>query len=77
MVGVDQPMKALFMHIQKPYKGKLSKVLIAVILSKIIFSELNSFMHMFNVYTLYRQSIKGPPTVSYSICPNFDSLWLG
>ena len=20
---------------------------------------------------------KGPRTVSYSICPNFDSLWLG
>ena len=29
-----------------------------VILSKIIFSEPNSFMHMFNVSTLYRQSIK-------------------
>ena len=34
--------------------GKVS----AVILSKIIFSEPNSFMHMFNVSTLYRQSIK-------------------
>ena len=21
--------------------------------------------------------LKGPRTVSYSICPNFDSLWLG
>ena len=30
----------------------------AVILSKNIFSEQNSFMHMFNVSTLYRQSIK-------------------
>ena len=62
--GVDQPMKALPMHIQKPYKGKLSKfshssqLLIAVILSKIIFSEGNSFMHMFNVSALSRQSIK-------------------
>ena len=25
VVGVDLPMKALSMHIQKPYKGKLSK----------------------------------------------------
>ena len=48
VVGVDQPMKALSMHIQKPYKGKLSKF-IAVILSKIIFSKPNSFMQVFNV----------------------------
>ena len=34
------------------------KGLTAVILSKIIFSEPNSFMHMFNVSTLYKQSIK-------------------
>ena len=46
------------MHIQKPYKGIIVEVLTAVILSKIIFSEPNSFMHMFNVSTLYRQSIK-------------------
>ena len=51
-------MKAPSMHIQKPYEGKIVEVLPAVILSKIIFSEPNSFMHMFNVYTLYRQSIK-------------------
>ena len=38
--------------------GKNCVVLTAVILSKIIFSEPNSFMHMFNVSTLYRQSIK-------------------
>ena len=37
MVGVDRPMKALSMHIQKPYYGKIVIVLIAVILSKIIF----------------------------------------
>ena len=49
-------MKAPSMHIQKPYLGKI--VLTAVILSKTIFSEPNSFMHMFNVSTLYRQSIK-------------------
>ena len=46
------------MHIQTPYKGKIVQVLTAVILSKIIFSALNSFMHMFNVSTLYRKSIK-------------------
>ena len=49
-------MKAPSMHIQKPYEGKIVLVLIAVILY--IFSEPNSFMHMFNVSTLYRQSIK-------------------
>ena len=57
-VGVDRPIKAPSMHIQKPYYGKIIKVLTAVILSKIIFSEPNSFMHMFNVCALYRQSIK-------------------
>ena len=56
LVGVDGPIKALSMNIKKPYKG--IKVLTAVILSKIIFSGPNSFMHMFNVSTLYRQSIK-------------------
>ena len=30
----------------------------AVIFSKIVFSEPNSFMHMFNVSTFYRKSIK-------------------
>ena len=30
----------------------------AVISSKIIFSEENSSMHMFNVFKLYRQSLK-------------------
>ena len=51
-------MKAPSMHIQKPYLGKIAYVLTAVILSKIIFSDQNSFMHMFNVSTLYRESIK-------------------
>ena len=46
------------MHIQKSCQGRIVKVLIAVILPKIIFSEPNSFMHMFNVSTLYRKSIK-------------------
>ena len=47
MVGVDRPMKALSMHIQKPYKGKIVLVLTAVILS-IFVSESNYIMHMFN-----------------------------
>ena len=51
-------MKAPSMHIQKPYWGKIVQILTAIILSKIIFREPNSFMHMFNVSTLYRQSIK-------------------
>ena len=51
-------MKAPSMHIQKPQKGKVLLVLTAVILSKIIFSEPNSFMHIFNVSSLYRQSIE-------------------
>ena len=46
------------MHIQKPNKGKIVEVLTAVILSKNIFSKPNSFMHMLNVSTLYRQKIK-------------------
>ena len=51
VVGVDRPIKALSMHIQKPFKG-------AVILSKIFFSEPDSIMHMFNESILYRESIK-------------------
>ena len=57
VVGVDQPIKAPSMHIQKPYKWKIVKVLIAVILSKIMFFQPNS-MHMLNVSILKRQSIK-------------------
>ena len=56
MVGVDRPMKAPSMHIQKPYQGKIVYVLTADILSNIIFSEPNSFMHMFNVSSLHRKS---------------------
>ena len=37
MVGVDRPIMALSMHIQKPYKGIIVKVLIAVILSNFFF----------------------------------------
>ena len=42
----------------KAYIGKKVYILIHVILSKIIFSKPNSFMHMFNVSILCRQSIK-------------------
>ena len=49
VVGVDGSIKVLSMHIQKPYKGNN-----CLCSTKII----NSFMHMFNVSTLYRQSIK-------------------
>ena len=34
VLGVDRPLKALSMSIQKPYKRKIVQVLIAVILSK-------------------------------------------
>ena len=54
MVAVDRPIKALSMHIQKPYKGIIVYVLIAVILSKKNFQR-DSFMHMFNVSKSYWQ----------------------
>ena len=38
MVGVDRPIMALSMHIQKQYNRKIVEVLIAVILSYIISS---------------------------------------
>ena len=40
MVGVDWPIKALSMHIQKPYKGIIVEVLTAAILSKTIVTKL-------------------------------------
>ena len=46
------------MHIQKPYKGTIVYVLIAVILSKINIFQPDSFMHMFNVSILCTKSIK-------------------
>ena len=58
MVGVELTIKAPSMHIQKSYKVIIVKVLIAVILSKKTFFQPDSFMHMFNVSILYRQSIK-------------------
>ena len=30
-----------------------------------------------NIFITFDYLSKGPRTVSYSICPNFDSLWLG
>ena len=57
LVGVDRLLKALSMHIQKPYKGIIVLVLTLVILSKKKIQP-DSFIHMFNVSTLYRKSIK-------------------
>ena len=50
------------MHIQTPFLEKNVQVLTAVILSKIIFSEPNSFMHMFNVSTLYGKKYQIVPS---------------
>ena len=59
MVGVEGPIKALSMHIQKSYKVIIVQdVLIAVILSKKNFFQPDSFVHMFNVSILYWKSIK-------------------
>ena len=55
MVEVDRPMKAPSLHIQGENCLLSSH---SCHLSKIIFSEPNSFMHMFNVSTLYRKRIK-------------------
>ena len=30
-----------------------------------------------NIFTFIVNLNKGPQKISYSICPNFDSLWLG
>ena len=37
LVAVDRPMKALSMHMQKPYEGKIVEILSAGNLSKVIF----------------------------------------
>ena len=60
VVGVGWPMKALSMHIQKPYyiRKILPKFSQLSLCQKLFFSEPNSFMLMFNVSILYRQSIK-------------------
>ena len=50
MVGVDQPIKALSMHIRKPYKEIIVLVLIAFILS-IFFFQPDSFMHIVGSFT--------------------------
>ena len=34
-------------------------------------------LYAYNLLESYEKVSKGPRTVSYSICPNFDSLWLG
>ena len=53
VVGVDRPIKALSIHIQKSYKRKLCKFSFCQ-----LFLQPDSYMHMFNVSILYRQSIK-------------------
>ena len=55
MVGVERPIKALSMHIQKPYKGIIVLVLIAVIVSKKKFSTrlLNAYVQC--VYIVYEK----------------------
>ena len=63
VVGVDRPIKALSCIYKSHINEKLSKFsqlsfCQAVILSKNIYSKPNSFMHMFNVSLLNRQSIK-------------------
>ena len=55
VVGVDPPIKALSMHIQKPYNWK--KFSLLSFCQKNFFKP-DSFMHVFNVSILYRQSIK-------------------
>ena len=49
-----------YSHLKALYiKAYIRKVVLKdIILSKIIFSEPNSFMHMFNMSILYRQHIK-------------------
>ena len=60
VVGVDQPMYSMHYHSTSitAIKYKPEKVLIAVILSILICLKTNSFMYMFNVSTLCRQSVK-------------------
>ena len=58
MVGVNLPMKAPSMHIQNTLLGKNCLSSHCCHFVQIIFSKPNFFMHMFNVSTLYRQSIK-------------------
>ena len=58
LVQVDWPIKALSMHTYTNKPEKNVKVLIAATLSIILFWKPNSFMHMFNVSVLCRQSIK-------------------
>ena len=57
MVGVDLPMKALSMHLQKPYRGIIVSVLIAVIMSKnIFFNETPSCICLMCLYCISKVS---------------------
>ena len=60
VVGVDQPMKALSMHIQKQYSGKLAHK--AIILSKKIFFGAK----LFHAYVQFVYIVKA----KYQIAPS-------
>ena len=53
MVEVDWPVKALSMHTQTPYWGKIVLVRIAVILSKIFFKTKLLHSYVQCVYIVY------------------------
>ena len=55
MVGVDRPMMAPSLHIQR--KALLGNNSLSICQKKQLY-EPNSIMYMFNVSTLYKQSIK-------------------
>ena len=40
------------------------------------FATKNKIKVLFKIY-LKIQHVQGPQAVSYSVCPNYDSLWLG
>ena len=58
VVGVDRPMKAPSMHIQKLISEKLSKFSQLSFCQKLFFLNQTPSCIMFNVFTLYRKSIK-------------------
>ena len=64
-------LKALYI---KAYIGKIVLVLIDVILSKIIFSEPYSFMHMFNVSIVYTQLQREITLIELAPSPYFFCL---
>ena len=62
VVVVERPIKALSMHIQKPYKGIIVQVLTAVILSNFFFNQTPSCicsMCLYSIGKVSNCSIKG------------------